>query len=123
MKIIFCLCEDSYFASCFFSSELSPSSVYWVSLVGYNLSSSAPLHPVNPTHPAEAQQEFESREADLELAAEKKVFVFNSTFYQNPPYYCLITLEIEIDPGVLIIIADITLFLFFCEAFRKMIKS
>ena len=31
---------------------------------------------MNPTHLAEAQQEFESREADLELAAEKKVFVF-----------------------------------------------
>lgn len=90
--------------------------------MGYNLSSSAPLHPVNPTHLAEAQQEFESREADLELAAEKKVFVFNSPFYQNPPYYCLITLEIEIDPRVLVITADITLFLFFVKLLEKWSK-
>lgn len=87
--------------------------------MGYHLSSSDPLHPVCPTHPEEAQQEFESKEADLELTAEKKVFVFNSPLYQNPLHYCLITLEIEIEPGVSIITPDITYFFFSVELSEK----
>lgn len=61
-----------------------------------------------PAHLEEAQQEFESKEADLELTAEKKVFVFNSPLYRNPLYHCLVTLEIEIDPRVSTVIPDVT---------------
>lgn len=100
-------------------SELSPSVCLLGFLSGYNLSSSASLHSVNPAQLAEAQQEFESREADLELAAEENVFVFSSPFCPKPPYCCLMTLEIEIDPGVLTITPDIALFLFSVKLLEK----
>ena len=73
------------------------------------------------THLGEAQQQFQSRKADLESVGKNKLFVFNSPSYQNPLYCCLITLEIEIKPWVFVITLGRKCF-FFSRTFRKISK-